>query len=840
MKIKTRVSTVLSLVLGALCCQMAYAEEETEAKKPVRAAWIMPMEGQAPWLDARKTEVTFSEPEWLASGKSLALFKHSDGYVYAADAALKLLGRVILPEQASWVSVDDQGRILVHDGARLLVAQSWEDAAQANGFVPVLDIPNVKAMDGAGGLLAYADATNLSIVDLTTGSIKRIAVSDFFDDAKCAAMTPEAIQQAEAEATKKTKKKSKTKVEPPAPTSSTQVADVTDIWWRADGTGIVRVRSLLNVRTFITRDGGKSWTALNDAPRTLMHQYGWIWDGVDRVLSADGKHWVQVCGPKISVTDRLKPTYSLKPSLPLPSDWLALPSPVLEVPGVAETAAGANAAVSPVAEPASSSASACVEVPMIPAASEASPETQKPAATSLYAPEIPETGFRVGLYSDAVCSPSEAGECTGDISRPGAWQVLPDGNLEPMTLPDSCLPVFIGSSQGLGILMCKAPAGEVTVYVRTAETDWIAETVLPESFAQDTRILSAADGTIVLTGACADETTEIELPAPVEEDPDVMPVPVTMTRTVNVCSTAVRLPEAVSQPDIWRIERVENAHGYIPLNGGRLLTIEAPDPAQRQLVLRATDKTEAIVDHFEPSPWQGLVMTGEGCLALYDGSVSPDVLYQSVSPAADPETGLVSEPMPVKLLSVEGRLADLDCASSRAIAELPPGEEDLGIDIGDDHYGLRAGAGGFFTMDDVQTWFMRIEALIPIYHGNYEVGLMYRMAGGNTSSSFGHLGIVSVRWRYDNFELFDFAVGAGIGYGSMCGYDKTADPAANDEDDTTIPSGYAKCSQLSMRYLISGIATYKITPRWKIYMGAELLGGTNWGFDISGGLEVRF
>jgi hypothetical protein len=77
------------------------------------------------------------------------LFKHSDGHVYAADAALKLLGRVILPEQASWVSVDDQGRILVHDGARLLVAQSWEDAAQPNGFVPVLDIPNVKAMDGA-------------------------------------------------------------------------------------------------------------------------------------------------------------------------------------------------------------------------------------------------------------------------------------------------------------------------------------------------------------------------------------------------------------------------------------------------------------------------------------------------------------------------------------------------------------------------------------------------------------------------------------------------------------------------------------------------------------------
>lgn len=180
MKIKTRVSTVLSLVLGALCCQMAYAEEETEVKPPARAAWIMPMEGQAPWLDNQKVDVTFSEPEWIATGKDIALIKHSDGNMYAVDGTLRRLGQVQLPKNASWISIDDSGRILVHDGTRLWVAQSWEDAAQTTGFMPVLDIPNVKAMDGAGGKLAYADATHLSIVDLTTGAMQRIAAADFF------------------------------------------------------------------------------------------------------------------------------------------------------------------------------------------------------------------------------------------------------------------------------------------------------------------------------------------------------------------------------------------------------------------------------------------------------------------------------------------------------------------------------------------------------------------------------------------------------------------------------------------------------------------------------------
>jgi len=127
-----------------------------------------------------------------------------------------------------------------------------------------------------------------------------------------------------------------------------------------------------------------------------------------------------------------------------------------------------------------------------------------------------------------------------------------------------------------------------------------------------------------------------------------------------------------------------------------------------------------------------------------------------------------------------------------------------------------------------------------LFKGNYEVGAMYRMGGGNKGSALGHMGLVSIRWRYDNFEHFDFAVGAGIGYGSMCGYDQSADPGANDDDESTSPSGFSKCSNLSIRYMLGGKATYKFAERFKLVLSAEILGGTNWGFDLTCGLEVRF
>lgn len=197
--------------------------------------------------------------------------------------------------------------------------------------------------------------------------------------------------------------------------------------------------------------------------------------------------------------------------------------------------------------------------------------------------------------------------------------------------------------------------------------------------------------------------------------------------------------------------------------------------------------------------------------------------------------------MSIRLLSPEGHLSQMDCSTSRSIEESGANNiEEFQEAAGDARYGVRASAGGFFTTNDVKTWNARIEVLIPIFNGHYEVGLMYRIAGGNTNSAFGHLGLISIRWRYDNFEKFDFAVGAGLGYGTMCGYDSSADAAANDDDENTLPSGYSDCNSASIRYMLGGIAAYKFAERWKLFISAEMLGGTHWGFDLTGGIEIRF
>ena len=60
-------------------------------------------------------------------------------------------------------------------------------------FVPVLSLPGVRVIDGADSVVAYADAQKLSIADLAQGTVRTIALTDFFDDEKVAQMTPEAL-----------------------------------------------------------------------------------------------------------------------------------------------------------------------------------------------------------------------------------------------------------------------------------------------------------------------------------------------------------------------------------------------------------------------------------------------------------------------------------------------------------------------------------------------------------------------------------------------------------------------------------------------------------------------
>lgn len=851
---RTRIFLLFATSLCMASAGMAEIHaEEISRQEPQRAVWIEPFTATPSWLDLQSSNDSPQDPGTIvASGPHNALVQNTDES-YAILNETLMRKNIQIPPNAQWISLKADGQILVYNGNEILSAPSIDAAQNIDNFTPILSIPNARAIDGSEETIAYGDDTFLSIVALNDGTIRRIPLADFFDDKKVDAMTPEAIQAAADKKNRRADKKNKTKISAIAAEATQTIADIVGIWWRHDGVGIIRVRNLLNVRTFITQDNGRSWRISPDAPAEIFHNMGIIWNGKDQVLSLDGSTWLCVQGEKFSPLDRKTRTHALEILPPLPRHWPQLNSPTLPN-NPPNTPSSENNS-----ESSAQSNDKCLNFPL-PSARATLQDTPQTAPQS-YAP-ISTGGFEIGLYRDSRCL-ADAYPCPQELTHPAsAWIKYPDAPIEPLNLPQDCQPLYLGSALGIGIALCAQTNQEdVVLYTRSKTDDWIAETRLPKTFAASTQILAANDGTVALSGACSKE-----LRANLQNE----------THDVEICPIAVRQPYEIGElsrssasqttqeigddtvvaasaqnqtTPLWRIEQVENRNGYLPISGGRILTLEGQPTASR-LVLRSASQTETLVESFDPSPYLGLVATDDGCLALFDGSVSPTELRATDPNPENADDARQNSIPPRPLLSTNGRLAGLSCADSQKIAQLVPNDAPTEEKKGDDHYGLRLGAGGFFTMNDVQTWFMRVEGLIPIYGGRYEIGLTYRMGGGNTSTSMGHLGLVSLRWRYDDFEKFDFAVGAGLGYGSMCGYDKkkTQDSTPNDEDSdnsnerqsSSNESGYAKCSTYSIRYQISGIATYKLSQQWKIFLGVELLGGSNWGFDLSGGIEVRF
>lgn len=893
----------ICLFLSALfLAPSAFAEDNTapSSAPPARAIWFEPSFQHPSWLDLTPSRTPLTQIQIIASGGNYAIMKDNHAQYFAVNSDFSVRQNIVVPPETSRLFILDDNKLLAYDGRQLYMASSPEAAADISAFHPILTLsPHASLIDAAGHTLSYADNDHLVIVDLTSGVIRKVTPADFFNDEKLAEMHPDVVN---APANKKSKSKSKKQIE--QTTEQTQIAEIIGIWWRNDGVGVVRVRRLMDTRTLITKDNGASWVKDDLTPETLVHSFGWIWDGTNRVLSQSADNWLCLSGPRVSPLNRFQTARQLTFAPELPDHWTQLESPqspstnktndngngAMEsnvektsrdtekiadsnaeiVPELVETARmgviNRIMTVSPVAVNATSPIDdaapdndACLPLP-IPSDKVIRKRQAVVQKTPWYTPAYTHTGFTMGLYQDASCA-NHAESCTGaDVQTPTAWILPADGNLSPMTLPDDCTPTWLGSEQGLGVLICHTKqSNQLAVYTRTVHSDWTLETQLPSDFDADIQIASADDGTLVLSVPCSPASNGA-LP--------LCPIAVRSPKEIGMTAPAPVIDENNDEPTaqlhsepLWRIETVENAIAYVPVNGGRVLSIEAnaSDDTNRRLLLRNAQNSELLTATFDPSPYKGIVVTQDGCLSLYDDSVPIDVLY-AAEPDSSPDTTQsqdeTSAPQtPVsqkKLLSVNGKLAQFNCPQSRNIAEqAPQSMMPQPQPEGDDRFGMRLGAGGFFTVSGVKTWFMRAEALIPIYGGRYEVGLMYRMAGGNTSSAMGHLGMASVRWRYDDFEHFDFAVGAGIGYGSMCGYHKKSssnseaveedsDSTETTESNSTDNSPYKKCNDLSLRYLISAIATYKLSDQWKIFIGAEMLGGSNWGFDISGGIEVRF
>ncbi len=820
--------TVLFASMAALLASTNGYADDVESAAPAPAvpfaSWIEPVASEsAPWLDGTVNEETATGAEILAAGGGHVLVRRGDQIV-VTDAGLHEIAPLLVPENLQWISLDEKSRVLAFDGQKLLFAQSVEAAAADNGFMSALDLAGVTKIDNIDATVVYANAKTLTFANLDQLTNTSFELANFFDDAKMATLTPDAVAAAKNKSSKKAK--SASKKASAADNNAMLDIEVQALAVRADNTVVVRVRRMLDSRVFVTRDQGASWTQLADSPNVIMRQLGWIWDGASKVLSQDGMTWVDVCGERVDLTARYAPSSS-----PVAFDAVELTSaypasPAAPTPVVADATAAAPVSAESAGEgearaDASTDAPQCVTVPEIPVM-RADAFQPVPLATSYLAPQaMVRTGDRYYFTNE--------GTKVGASSR--LW-MRGAGTPSPVevALPQGCDPVFVESQNGLAVLLCRQndnPEGYLTAYSRMTASDWMNESLLPESVGVNTRFQMANDGTIVLAGDCVLEQTP-ERPAQFDADGNVV-VEAQPGKTQNICTAAVR-NAVIDSEEAWHLQNLENVETFHAAANGQLLAVVNNGNDSQALVEMKPHLTRTVVDTFDASAYDGLIYTSDGCFALYDAQNADDRS---------------------RLLTPEGGLSGLDCASSREMRIAQAQAEALGEAdqaIGDNHYGMRLGVGGFFA-SGIQTWSMRVEGLIPIYGGQYEVGLLFRMAGGNESSSMGYLGLVSARWRYDQFEHVDFAVGAGIGYGQLTGYVKrteeckTCEKKANGETtlvETDKSKKYREANSASIRYLISGIFAYKLSPQWKLYLGAELIGGLSWGFDINGGIEIRF
>lgn len=805
-------SIIFVAALSMTIAHHAYADDqnnnEMQVQPDLTAAWIEPVNGQSPsWVQANESvALTQSDRQIVAANDAGTILKIGDQYVLT-DAALHLIGIVQVPIGTSWLGMDDKNRIFAFDGQHLLYAESFEKALEADGFATAIKLEQVTQIDSRNAVIAYAIDQKLVFSNLDTAQTTQTLLRDFFDDERVAQMTPEAIENAKNKKNKSSK--SKTKTNSSEEQSDLPPIEVQALVMRHDGVTVLKVHRLLQTRVFVSKDDGRSWTMMSDAPATIERKLGWIWNGKDRVLSADATAWLNVCGKPLDLFERYEPSQRPRKSIPVQLSNRWPDSPVKTVETVSEdTASEASTTVSEAEVD-----SQCIQVDAVPVFAKTS-TVEVPAPTSYLSPRsLQPLGTRYYFTNEGTQVAPDA---------PQLWRHVANASApERVELPQECDPLYVTGDKGLGVLLCSQGenASQIYAYVRSDDMGWYAEATLPKEIAQGTRMLMAEDGTLVLSSDCQNVVIPaVDAVFDAEGNVVVEAVPET---TQVMCHAAVRDAVEIGDPEAWRIERINDALDFRPYGAGRVLALAKNNDQTERLIMLSGTNVETVVEAFDASPYQGVEMTPEGCFALYDAETSD---------------------LGSRLLTPAGKLSNVNCATAQELTLLRRQalSQDAEWEVGDNRFGMRLGAGAYFA-SGIQTWFMRVEGLFPIYGGKYELGAIFRMAGGNEGASMGYMGLLAARWRYDEFEKFDFAVGAGIGYGQLTGYvEKTEETAEGEVVETEKSAKYRKAHKATLHYMISGMAAYRLSEQWKIYINAELLGGAAWGIDIGAGIEIRF
>jgi hypothetical protein len=546
-------SALLALFLAASCgappATTGPAATVIAIGQPVSQKTKEPEAGVDPSEPVTVPTVSTSPPTWLeppaegdlvkdpmgeieapSYGARTAVMRTAAGY-FAVDDRTGVTGPLKVPAGTSWIGVagaDDALVAVTRDGA-LHVARDARAATRVGGFEKRGSVPNAVAWDAAGGVIAAASGSSVSVSrdEGRTFLSKEIA--------------------------------------PKLP--------VLDVVVRHDGV-IAALSSTVSARkTWISRDSGKSWQASAFQPLELTRDGGWIWNGSNdcpAVLSKDGRQWTTEASPAQTLDERASWTSALvlrDSSHPasLGSRITAVDPPPPAAPRAGKAAQGAE---HPCEEKegrggfgmlgllsSSRGLIGCQGAICLLRQSGA-----KPAATR----------YRFAFFGDAVCSLSDAaidGTCMA-----GAPLLYPPtlakidqalGAVETSKPPASCArPARVMSAGGVSLLLCEGPGDRTLVLAADESGAWQAEGELAAPPYALADLSMASDGSLLL-----------------EAVPDLAGDPPEKGKLAPLLAF-VRSPKPLGQASAWRKLAAPDAVALRALPGGAALVVVAPASAE--------------------------------------------------------------------------------------------------------------------------------------------------------------------------------------------------------------------------------------------------------------------
>jgi hypothetical protein len=509
------------------------AEAEGDPNEPVMIPTVSaPLPSWlAPAAEGSLVEDPMGEIEAPSYGARTAVMRTAAGY-FAVDDKAGVIGPLKVPAGTSWIGVagaDDALIAATSDGS-LHVAKDARAAMRMGGFEKRGSVQNAVAWDAAGGVIAAASGSSVSVStdEGRTFQSKEIA--------------------------------------PKLP--------VLDVVVRLDGVIAALSSTVAARKTWISRDSGKSWQASAFQPLELTRDGGWIWNGSDAcpaVLSKDGRQWTTDASPADTLDGRPSWTSALglsDISHPAPSGSdrriTAADPPAPPAPRPGKAARGAERPCE-----AKEARGGFGMLGLLNTSRGVAGCQGALCLRSQAGAEPAATRYRFALFSDAVCSVEDAmidGTC-----RAGAPLLYPPtlakidqarGAVETSKPPASCArPARVMGAGGMALLLCEGPGDRTLVLVTDESGAWRAEGELPTPPHMLEDLSMASDGTLLL-----------------EASPDLAGDPPENGKLTPLLAF-VRSPKPLGQPGAWRKLAAPDAVALRALPGGAALVAVAPASA---------------------------------------------------------------------------------------------------------------------------------------------------------------------------------------------------------------------------------------------------------------------